>query len=46
MMKVEGAVKDMFGPIKPTEDVPLEKLSALILDVRKRVEGSSAEERR
>ena len=46
MTKVEEAVKEVFGPLKPTEDVALEKMSALILDVRRRVEGSTAEERR
>ncbi|KAL9640163.1 MAG: hypothetical protein Q9164_000431 [Protoblastenia rupestris] len=45
MTKVEEAVKEVFGPLKPTEDVALEKMSALILDVRRRVEGSTAEER-
>ncbi|KAG8532103.1 uncharacterized protein KY384_003740 [Bacidia gigantensis] len=45
MMKVETAVKEVFGPLKPTEDVPMEKLSNLILEVRKHVEGASAEDR-
>ena len=46
MMKVEGAVKEVFGPLKPTENVRLDDLSTLILDVRRRVEGSTVEERR
>lgn len=46
MEKVEAAVKAVFGPINPREDIPLEKLSALILEVRRRVEGATAEERR
>ena len=46
MTKVEAAVKDVFGTSKPTEDMPLAKLSSLILDVRRRVEGSTPEERK
>ena len=46
MMKVEAAVKEIFGPLKPTEHLRLDDLSALILDVRRRVEGSTVEERR
>ena len=46
MAKVEAAVKEVFGAIKPTEDLPLTKLSSLILDVRRRVEGSTPEERK
>ena len=46
MEKVEVAVKAVFGPLNPREDIPLERLSALILEVRKRVEGATAEERR
>lgn len=46
MTKVEAAVKEVFGTVKPTEDLPLTKLSGLILDVRRRVEGSTPEERR
>ncbi|KAL9102914.1 MAG: hypothetical protein Q9163_002006 [Psora crenata] len=45
MMTVESAVKEVFGPLRPTEDVGLEKMSALILDVRRKVEGSTVEER-
>ncbi|KAL8647502.1 MAG: hypothetical protein Q9226_006405 [Calogaya cf. arnoldii] len=46
MEKVETAVKAVFGPLNPREDLPLEKLSALILEVRRKVEGATAEERR
>ncbi|KAL8914069.1 MAG: hypothetical protein Q9171_001184 [Xanthocarpia ochracea] len=46
MEKVEVAVKAVFGPLNPREDIPLERLSALILEVRKKVEGATAEERR
>lgn len=46
MKKVDAAVKDVFGQSKVTEDLPLNKLSSLIIDVRKRVEGSTPEERK
>ncbi|KAI4131166.1 MAG: hypothetical protein LQ338_001371 [Usnochroma carphineum] len=46
MDKVETAVKAVFGPLNPREDIPLEKLSALILEVRRKVEGATPEERR
>ena len=46
MEKVESAVKEVFGPLNPREDVSLERLSGLILDVRRKVEGATPEERR
>ncbi|KAL8927993.1 MAG: hypothetical protein Q9208_002068 [Pyrenodesmia sp. 3 TL-2023] len=46
MEKVETAVTAVFGPLNPREDIPLEKLSALILEVRRNVEGATPEERR
>ena len=46
MSAVESAVKDVFGPINPREDIPLEKLSSLTLDVRRIIEGATPEERR
>ena len=46
MTKVEAAVKEVFGSLKPTEDLPLAKLSSLVLDVRRRVEGSTPDERK
>lgn len=46
MAEVEAAVKEVFGTVKPTEDLPLNKLSSLILDVRRRVEGSTPQERK
>lgn len=46
MEKVESAVKEIFGPLNPREDVSLERLSSLILDVRRKVEGATSEERR
>lgn len=46
MQRVQAAVKDVFGPVNPREDITLERLSHLILDVRKKVEGSTETERR
>jgi hypothetical protein len=46
MQRVEAAVRDVFGPVDPRESVSLERLAALTLDVRKRVEGSTKAERR
>ena len=44
--KIEGAVQEVFGPLNPREEIHLDRLSALILDVRRKVEGSTPEERR
>ncbi|KAG9901343.1 Peroxin-3, partial [Aureobasidium melanogenum] len=44
--KVTAAVTDVFGPINPREDMTLERLSELILEVRKKVEGATEAERR
>lgn len=46
MEKVRVAVKDVFGMLNPREEITLEKLSELTLEVRKRVEGATEEERR
>lgn len=46
MEKAEAAVRDIFGPLNPREDISLERLSSLILDVRRRVEGATTEERK
>lgn len=46
MGKVEAAVKETFGPLNPREDITLVKLSELTLVVRKKVEGSTEEERK
>jgi peroxin-3 len=45
MTTVVKAVKDVFGPINLREDLTLEKLSELCVEVRKRVEGATEEER-
>lgn len=44
--KVRVAVKDVFGLLNPREEITIEKLSELVLEVRKRVEGATEEERR
>jgi peroxin-3 len=44
--KVRVAVKEVFGLLNPREEITLEKLSELALEVRKRVEGATEEERR
>ncbi|KAK3169406.1 hypothetical protein OEA41_008789 [Lepraria neglecta] len=46
MGRVETAVKEVFGPLNPREDISLERMSSLILDVRRKVEGATPEERR
>lgn len=45
MHAVVQAVKEVFGPINPREDLTLEQLSDLCVEVRKRVEGSTEYER-
>ncbi|CAG5188332.1 uncharacterized protein ALTATR162_LOCUS11933 [Alternaria atra] len=44
--KVRIAVKDVFGLVNPREEMTLERLSELTLEVRKKVEGATEEERR
>ena len=44
--KVRVAVKDVFGMLNPREEITIERLSELTLEVRKRVEGATEEERR
>lgn len=46
MEDVRVAVEEVFGPLNPREDITLNKLSELILDVRKRVEGATEEDRK
>jgi peroxin-3 len=46
MHKVREAVKEVFGSLNPREEITLEKLSELTLEVRKRVEGATEQERR
>ena len=46
MEKVEAAVKEVFGPLNPREEITFERLSQLILETRMKVEGATEEERR
>ncbi|KAH0538735.1 hypothetical protein FGG08_004687 [Glutinoglossum americanum] len=46
MTRVEAAVKGVFGPLSPREDITLEKLIELVLEVREKIEGSKETERR
>ncbi|CAG8952046.1 hypothetical protein HYFRA_00000782 [Hymenoscyphus fraxineus] len=45
MLKVEAAVKDVFGALSPRDDVSMQRFSELTLEVRKRVEGATEAER-
>lgn len=44
--KVQAAVEEVFGPLNPREDITFDRLSQLTLEVRKKVEGATEEERR
>lgn len=46
MKKVDMAVKEVWGPLDPREDIPLSRVSELTLDVRRKVEGATELERR
>lgn len=46
MEKVRAAVKEVFGTLNPREEITIEQLSELTLEVRKKVEGATEEERR
>lgn len=45
MLKVEAAVKEVFGGLSPRDDISMERLSELTLEVRKKVEGATEAER-
>lgn len=45
MEAVVQAVKEVFGPLNPREDITLQRLSELTVEVRKKVEGATEEER-
>lgn len=45
MLKVEAAVKEVFGTLSPRDDVTMERFSILTLEVRKKVEGETEAER-
>ncbi|KAI4165779.1 MAG: hypothetical protein LQ342_000722 [Letrouitia transgressa] len=46
MRQVEAAVTQTFAPLNPRDDVPLERFSGAVLEVRRAVEGATPEERR
>lgn len=46
MEEVQTAVSETFGPLNPREDISLSRLSELTVEVRKKVEGSTEEDRR
>ncbi|KJX93854.1 hypothetical protein TI39_contig4246g00004 [Zymoseptoria brevis] len=46
MERVMAAVKDVFGGVNIREDISLERLADLIMQVRRKVEGETEEERR
>ncbi|ETI23016.1 hypothetical protein G647_04812 [Cladophialophora carrionii CBS 160.54] len=45
LAKVRQAVEEVFGGISPSEGITAARLSDLVLEVRKKVEGSSEQER-
>ncbi|KAL2417710.1 Peroxisomal biogenesis factor 3 [Exophiala dermatitidis] len=45
MAKVRTAVEEVFGGISPNEGITASRLSDLVLEVRKRVEGGTEQER-
>lgn len=44
--KVRSTVEEVFGALNPREDITLKRLSELVLEVRKHVEGATEEDRR
>ncbi|KAL4870495.1 hypothetical protein BDV12DRAFT_184338 [Aspergillus spectabilis] len=44
--EVQAAVVDVFGPFNPREDISFERLSELTLQVRRKIEGDSEEDRK
>jgi peroxin-3 len=46
MEKVRVAVKEVFGSLNPREEITIERMSELTLEVRKKIEGATEEERR
>jgi peroxin-3 len=45
MLKVEEAVKEVFGALSIRDDITMQRFSELTLEVRKRVEGATEAER-
>ncbi|KAL2865674.1 peroxisomal biogenesis factor 3 [Aspergillus lucknowensis] len=46
MEEVQAAVVEVFGPLNPRDDISFEKLSQLTLQVRKKIEGDTEEDRK
>lgn len=46
MLKVEAAVKEVFGAVSLRDDISMPKFSELTLEVRKKVEGATETERK
>lgn len=46
MEEVQTAVEEVFGSLNPRDDISFEKLSELTLQVRKKVEGDTEEDRK
>ena len=46
MARVENAVKEVFGPLNPREEITFTRLAELIIDTRKKIEGATDEARR
>ena len=44
--KVEAAVQDVFGPLSPREEITFQRLSELVIETRKKIEGETEELRR
>ncbi|EMC97587.1 hypothetical protein BAUCODRAFT_107211 [Baudoinia panamericana UAMH 10762] len=45
MERVMAAVKEVFGPVNIREDITLDRLSSLLMEVRRKVEGATTEAR-
>ncbi|KAL4980228.1 Peroxin-3 [Aspergillus desertorum] len=46
MEEVQAAVVEVFGPLNPRDDISFDELSELTLQVRKKIEGATEEDRR
>jgi hypothetical protein len=46
MEEVQAAVVEVFGSLNPRDDISFEKLSELTLQVRKKIEGDTEEDRK
>lgn len=46
MARVTAAVKEVFGAVNIREDITMERLADLIMQVRKKIEGATEEDRR